>query len=169
MFFTDLVQYWVHRLFHRVPFSGEFHAVHHSAKCMDWMAAARMHFIEILVLRGTTVIPMIHPRLCPNWRHSCVHSARLCSLSICCTRISAGNSIVSANSLATPRFHHWHHGIEKEAIDVNFAIHFPLFDRMFGTYHLPPGQWPAGYGIEGHPVPRSYFRQFLYPFLRRKG
>jgi len=32
-----------------------------------------------------------------------------------------------------PRFHHWHHGIEEEAIDVNFAIHFPWLDRLFGT------------------------------------
>ena len=39
----------------------------------------------------------------------------------------------------TPRFHHWHHGIEKEAIDVNFAVHFPLLDRLFGTY-LPARQ-----------------------------
>ena len=69
----------------------------------------------------------------------------------------------------TPRFHHWHHGIEREAIDVNFAVHFPLFDRLFGTYHLPPdGSWPAGYGIDKHPVPKGYFRQFLYPFKRKK-
>ncbi len=59
MFLTDLVQYWIHRAFHRVPFLWGFHAVHHSAKSMDWMAAARMHFIEILILRGTTVIPMM--------------------------------------------------------------------------------------------------------------
>jgi sterol desaturase/sphingolipid hydroxylase (fatty acid hydroxylase superfamily) len=70
--------------------------------------------------------------------------------------------------LVTPRFHHWHHGIEQEAIDVNFAIHFPLFDRLFGTYHLPPSAWPQGYGIGGHPVPTSYWRQFLYPFIRRR-
>jgi sterol desaturase/sphingolipid hydroxylase (fatty acid hydroxylase superfamily) len=25
---------------------------------MDWMAGARMHFVEIIVLRGATVIPM---------------------------------------------------------------------------------------------------------------
>jgi sterol desaturase/sphingolipid hydroxylase (fatty acid hydroxylase superfamily) len=68
--------------------------------------------------------------------------------------------------LVTPRFHHWHHGIEKEAIDVNFAIHFPLLDRLFGTYHLPPGAWPQGYGVAGHPVPRTYWRQFLYPFVK---
>ena len=66
-----------------------------------------------------------------------------------------------------PRFHHWHHGIEKEAIDVNFSIHFPLFDRLFGTHYLPKDQWPAGYGIEGHPVPKGYWAQLLYPFRRR--
>ena len=64
----------------------------------------------------------------------------------------------------TPRFHHWHHGLDKEATDVNFAIHFPFLDRLFGTYHLPDGQWPSGYGIPGHPVPKGYWKQMLYPF-----
>jgi sterol desaturase/sphingolipid hydroxylase (fatty acid hydroxylase superfamily) len=69
----------------------------------------------------------------------------------------------------TPRFHHWHHGIEKEAIDVNFAIHFPLFDKIFGTHHMPENnRWPSGYGIGGHPVPKGYWQQFLYPFRRKK-
>lgn len=57
--------------------------------------------------------------------------------------------------LVTPRFHRWHHGIEKEAIDVNFAIHFPLLDRFFGTYHMPEdGRWLEGYGIKG-PLPKG--------------
>jgi sterol desaturase/sphingolipid hydroxylase (fatty acid hydroxylase superfamily) len=66
----------------------------------------------------------------------------------------------------TPRFHHWHHGLEAEAINVNYAIHFPIFDRLFGTYHLPQSRWPDGYGVP-EPVPVSYLRQFLYPFQRR--
>jgi sterol desaturase/sphingolipid hydroxylase (fatty acid hydroxylase superfamily) len=71
--------------------------------------------------------------------------------------------------IVTPRFHHWHHGIEKEAIDVNFAIHFPTLDRLFGTYYLPEdGSWPSGYGIANHPVPKGFFRQFLYPFTAKK-
>lgn len=41
MVLTDLVQYWVHRAFHRVPWLWHFHAVHHSAQHMDWMAGAR--------------------------------------------------------------------------------------------------------------------------------
>ena len=162
MFFTDLVQYWVHRLFHRVPALWKFHAVHHSAKCMDWMAGARMHFIEIIVLRGTTVIPMYLLGFGPMALHAYI------------LLVYIHSSLVHANIgwnfdhigpyLVTPRYHHWHHGIEKEAIDVNFAVHFPLFDRLFGTYHLPPHAWPVGYGIENHPVPVGYFRQFLYPF-----
>ena len=50
---------------------------------------------------------------------------------------------------------------------MNFAIHFPLFDRLFGTFHMPPKRWPEGYGIP-EKVPQGYLRQFLYPFRRRR-
>ena len=164
MFLTDLVQYWLHRAFHRVPFLWGFHAVHHSAQSMDWMAGARMHVMEIIILRGTTVIPMyvlgfgdaaLHVYILLVYVHSTFLHANI-----------GWNFDRIGPFLATPRFHHWHHGVEAEAIDVNFAIHFPVFDRLFGTFHLPRGQWPRGYGIEGHPVPKSYWRQFLYPFTR---
>jgi sterol desaturase/sphingolipid hydroxylase (fatty acid hydroxylase superfamily) len=72
--------------------------------------------------------------------------------------------------LVTPRFHHWHHGIEKEAIDVNFAVHFPLLDWLFGTYFLPAdGRWPGGYGVANHPVPKGFLKQFLYPLTGGRG
>src|SRR3546814_19711798 len=60
--------------------------------------------------------------------------------------------------LATPRFHHWHHGLEREAFDVNFAIHFPWIDKLFGTFHLPKDRWPENYGIP-EDVPRSEERR----------
>lgn len=164
MFFTDLVQYWVHRAFHRVPWLWRFHAVHHSAKSMDWMAGARMHFLEILALRSTTVLPMFVLGFSAAAMNSYIFTVYLYS------------TFVHANLnwkfpfvekiLVTPRFHHWHHGIEREAIDVNFAIHFPLLDWLFGTHHLPKDQWPSGYGIEGHPVPQGYVEQLKHPFRR---
>lgn len=163
MFLTDLVQYWLHRAFHRVSFLWGFHAVHHSSKSMDWMASARMHVLEIIILRGVTVIPMFVLGF-----HEIAMYAYL-------LLVYLHSSFVHANVgwhfnkvgyfLVTPRFHHWHHGIDKEAIDVNFAIHFPLLDRVFGTYHMPKGEWPTGYGIESK-VPPSYWQQFLYPFVR---
>ena len=58
MFFTDLVQYWFHRAFHEIPWLWQFHAVHHSAKKMDWIAGSRMHLFEIILLRAFTTLPM---------------------------------------------------------------------------------------------------------------
>lgn len=166
MFLTDLVQYWVHRAFHRIPFMWRFHAVHHSARNMDWMAGARMHFMEILILRGLTVMPMI----VLGFREPVIQAYVL--------MVYFHSTFIHANVrwqfpllgrfLVTPRFHHWHHGIEKEAIDVNFAIHFTFIDRVFGTLHLPENKWPTGYGIGGHPVPVGYWKQFLYPFRKKR-
>ena len=164
MVLTDLVQYWFHRMFHQIPWLWKFHAVHHSARCMDWLASARMHFIEIALLRGITALPMFTLGFDPA------------AIQVYILIVYFYSSFVHANLiwnfkaveklLVTPRFHHWHHGKEKEAIDVNFAIHFPLYDRLFGTHHMPDGRWPEAYGVGGDPVPTGYRRQFLYPFRK---
>jgi sterol desaturase/sphingolipid hydroxylase (fatty acid hydroxylase superfamily) len=164
MIFTDFAQYWFHRAFHRVPFLWGFHAVHHSTKAMDWLASSRMHFAEIALLRGLTAVPMLTFGFSPV------------ALQVYVGLLYVYSSLLHANVkgdfdrlghvVATPRFHHWHHGLEAEAVDKNFAIHFPLFDRLFGTFHMPPGRWPENYGVPEQ-VPPGYWRQFLYPFRRK--
>jgi sterol desaturase/sphingolipid hydroxylase (fatty acid hydroxylase superfamily) len=160
IFFTDLVKYWLHR----VPALWRFHAVHHSAKSMDWIAGARMHFLEIIILRGVTAIPMFSFRFDPFAIQICLLIVYVYSAFI---HANVGWNLERIGSFfVTPRFHHWHHGIEREATDVNFAIHFTWLDRMFGTLYLPIGKWPDGYGVGSHPVPSGYWQQFLYPFKR---
>ncbi|TXN19618.1 sterol desaturase family protein [Methylobacterium sp. WL9] len=164
MLFTDFVQYWVHRMFHRIPALWRFHAVHHSAKSLDWIAGARMHFVEIVVLRGLTATPMFVLGFSESAIQAYILIVYVYSSFIHAN--IAGSFGLLEKLVVVPRFHHWHHGEEREAIDVNFAIHFPMIDRLFGTHHMPEGRWPKGYGIKGHPVPRGYWRQFLYPFRR---
>jgi sterol desaturase/sphingolipid hydroxylase (fatty acid hydroxylase superfamily) len=164
MFLTDFMQYWVHRAFHRIPWLWKFHAVHHSARHMDWMAGARMHFLEILVLRSVTVLPMFVLGFSPNAVNAYILLVYLYSTFVH-ANVSWRFPWVES-LLVTPRFHHWHHGLEDEAVDVNFAVHFPLLDRLFGTYFFPRDRWPEGYGVAGHPVPRGYWAQFKYPFRR---
>lgn len=55
MFLADLVQYWVHRMFHQIPWLWKFHVVHHSAEVMDWMAGNRLHLVD-LALRDRSSI-----------------------------------------------------------------------------------------------------------------
>lgn len=166
MFLTDFVQYWLHRAFHRVPFLWRFHAVHHSAKTMDWLAGSRMHLVEIVCLRGLTVIPM----QVLGFEQTALY-AYLVTVYLYATYVHANLRFdieFIKPLLVTPRFHHWHHGIEPEAVDVNFAVHFPILDRLFGTYYMPARLWPSGYGVGGHPVPTGFMQQMLYPFQREK-
>ena len=162
MILADFMQYWFHRLFHQIPFLWKFHAIHHSAKIMDWMAGSRMHILEIIALRGITIIPLYALGFSTLPLYGYIFIVYIVS-----TWVHANvrfNDDWLAKFFVTPRFHHWHHGIEKEAIDVNFAVHFPWLDKIFGTYYLPKDKWPKGYGIENHPVPNGYIKQFFYPF-----
>lgn len=166
MLLTDLAQYWFHRAFHRVPFLWGFHAIHHSAKSMDWLAGARMHFLEIIALRGVTSLPLLTFGFEPS-----VMQAYIGFVYVYASLVHAnlrGNFDRLGAFLVTPRFHHWHHAIEPEAVDKNFAIHFPWLDRLFGTHLLPPGKWPSGYGVP-EAVPSGYRAQAFYPFRRRSG
>ena len=50
--------------------------------------------------------------------------------------------------------------------DRNFATLLPVFDWIFGTFHLPKDQWPKRYGVP-EPVGDSYLAQMVFPFRRR--
>ncbi len=160
---SDLAQYWFHRLFHKIPFLWGFHAVHHSAKSMDWLAGSRMHFVEIILLRSITSLPLFTLGFAPSVMQAYIGFVYVWS-SLLHANVG-GDFDRLGHWIATPRFHHWHHGLEREAFDVNFAIHFSFLDKLFGTFHLPKGRWPQNYGIP-EDVPQSYWRQFLYPWTR---
>src|SRR5262245_12389001 len=133
---------------------------------MDWIACARMHFLEIFALRSLTVIPMYVLGFTDAAMHSYIFLVYVYSTFV---HANLGWHLPWIEKfLVTPRFHHWNHGIEPGAVDVNFAVHFPLLDRLFGTYYLPKEAWPREYGIESHPVPLGYIAQFKYPFQRAK-
>ena len=165
MILTDFIQYWVHRSFHQIKFLWYFHAIHHSAERLDWLAGSRMHFLEIICLRSLTVIPMYICGFAPPAIY-----AYLIIVYVYSTYIHSNlkwDVEFLKPFIVTPRFHHWHHGKEEEAIDVNFAIHFPIFDRLFGTYHMPKGRWPEGLGVQRHKIPKGFIAQFMYPFRRK--
>ncbi|MCA9174785.1 MAG: sterol desaturase family protein [Planctomycetales bacterium] len=164
MFLTDLVQYWFHRAFHEVGWLWKFHAIHHSAKQMDWIAGSRMHFLEIVLLRTFTTLPMYTMGFAESPLYAYIFFVYLMSVFVHSNiRFHFG---FLQHIIVTPRFHHWHHGVEREAININYAVHFPILDRIFGTYHMPGDRWPEGYGVHKDDVPKGFLRQFLYPFRR---
>lgn len=162
LFLADFTQYWIHRLFHQLPFLWNFHAVHHSIQEMDWLAGSRLHLVDIVVTRGLTLIPLF----VLGFRQEALQ-AYLVFVAFWATFIHV-NIRYQFSTLqkffAMPIYHHWHHAIEVEAINKNFAIHLPLIDRLFGTYYQPKDRWPSAYGFPAQDVPDSYFEQTLHPF-----
>jgi lathosterol oxidase len=162
---ADLTQYWVHRTFHAVPLLWRFHAVHHSAEHMDWLAGSRLHLVDVAVTRGLTYVPIYVLGFAdgPLFAYLVVVSAQA-------TFIHANVRFTFGPLrwlVATPQFHHWHHAADAEAVDKNFAVHLPVLDLVFGTAHLPD-RWPSSYGISGGATPPDgYLRQLLWPFQRR--
>jgi len=162
---ADFTQYWVHRTFHAVPFLWPFHAIHHSAEEMDWLAGSRLHLVDVILTRGLTYVPIF------------VLGFSERALMVYVFLVAAQATFIHANVrwqfrplrrlVATPAFHHWHHSAEREAVDKNFAVHTPLWDILFGTYYLPE-RWPSAYGLSGgRPVPRRWITQLIHPFRRR--
>lgn len=166
MFLADLVQYWVHRLFHEIPWLWKFHAVHHSAEVMDWMAGNRLHLVDLALTRSLIYVPSFVLGFDQGPMIAYIIFVAVYSVFIHANlRFNFGPL---RYIFATPQFHHWHHGAEREAIDKNFAVHLPLLDMIFGTFHLPGDRWPAFYGVHSNDVPESYLGQWIYPFLPSK-
>ena len=54
----DFVQWWTHRLLHRVSWLWKFHQVHHSVKEMGFAAHLRYHWMETIVYRTIEYLPL---------------------------------------------------------------------------------------------------------------
>ena len=162
IFIADLAQYIVHRSYHHVPFLWKIHAVHHSAKALDWLASSRINFFEILITRTSIFLPLY--LLGFSYEALAAYVALFHFQAVFIHANFGMNFGFLDYILTTPHYHHWHHSDRKEARDINYAINLPVIDMIFGTFHLPKGKWPETYGIQGKPVPKGIIQQQLYPF-----
>lgn len=163
---ADLTQYWVHRAFHRIPLLWRFHKVHHSVETMDWIAGSRLHLVDVIMTRGLVLLPLVMLGF-----DDLAVFAYLGFVSVHAVFIHANFAPRSEwieRILVMPRFHHWHHAREAEAVDTNFAVHLPLLDRLFATFYLPRDRWPQTYGIEGVEAPDGYLKQLVWPVAKTK-
>jgi sterol desaturase/sphingolipid hydroxylase (fatty acid hydroxylase superfamily) len=162
---ADLVQYWTHRAYHEVPLLWRLHAVHHSAKHMDWMAGSRQHIVELIITRTLVLAPI----------YVLGFSKEVIDAYIVVVGFQAvfnhANVSVRLGPLryviVTPNFHHWHHSQDDEAIDRNYAAHFAFIDHLFGTAVQSNREWPARYGVVGDYVPDGFLKQLAFPFTWR--
>ncbi|MEQ1594176.1 MAG: sterol desaturase family protein [Casimicrobium sp.] len=159
---ADFVQYWTHRAYHEVPLLWRLHAIHHSAKSMDWLAGSRQHIVELIITRTLVLAPI----------YVMGFSKEVIDTYIVIVGFQAvfnhANVSVRLGPLryliVTPNFHHWHHSQDQAALDRNYAAHFAFLDYIFGTAVKSDQLWPEKYGVLGDYVPNGFVKQFKFPF-----
>lgn len=155
----DLLVYWVHRMFHQVPWLWRFHAVHHSAEHLDWLASHREHPVDGLVTQLACNLPAFVLGI-PFGPLSMVATFKgLWAILVHCNvRLPLGPL---GFLLGAPELHHWHHA-RVEATRHNFANLAPWVDWLFGTHHLPTPEERYALGLT-EPLPRGYLAQLAAP------
>ena len=162
LLFMDLLWYWTHRLFHRVPWLWRFHAIHHSATTIRWSTTGRVHAVNEIINYVVTIVAcflvgfpigVVLP-LVPVMVVYAVSAHTQWNPSLGPLR----------HVFAGPRFHRWHHTLQHEGGNKNFANVFSFWDRLFGTFYLPEGRVATVFGLDGESMPENYVAQLAYPF-----
>lgn len=165
--FKDLLEWCVHVMLHRVSWLWEFHKLHHSIVEMDWIGNFRFHWMEIVIYRGLTYLPLVLLGIDGRvilW--VAVVGTLIGHINHANLNFGWGPLFRLINS---PRFHVWHHDVDLHGRGgQNFAIIFSLWDWLFGTAYRAPTAQPERLGFAGiEGFPRGLVGRLLYPFWRR--
>lgn len=165
----DFVQWWVHRLLHKVPFLWEFHKVHHSVAQMGFAAHLRYHWMENVVYRTLEYLPLaligiglrdffiihIFTLAVGHFNHSNF-------------RLNLGPLKYIFNN---PQMHIWHHAYdlpEDRKTGVNFGITLSLWDYLFKTNYIPSDGRDIKLGFPGiEQFPKGFVGQNTHGFKKK--
>lgn len=156
----DFLGWFLHYLQHKVPVLWQFHKVHHSSEVMHPISNYREHPIDNLTyiffinfgfgifygaavkflgfepstptLVGVPLLSFVFNITAYNLRHSHVW-----------LRWPGVWSAV----FPSPAHHHVHHSKHPDHIDKNFAFFLPVWDVIFGTYHMPEDNRDVEFGV----------------------
>lgn len=164
----DFIQYFIHRLLHKVPFLWNFHKVHHSVKEMGFAAHLRFHWMETVVYRTLEYIPLALIGFGINdfilvhlftlaWGH--FNHSNL--------KIPLGIFKYIFNN---PQMHIWHHGKKlPKKTGVNFGLTLSVWDYLFKTDYIPKNGKDIELGFEGdEDFPKDFLKQEIYPLGKKE-
>lgn len=160
----DVLLYWGHRACHTIPILWRFHAVHHSAEKLDWVAAHREHPIDGIfsqaclnlpaALLGIPIAVMGPLFMMRGLFATFVHSN---------VRIPLGPI---GFLFGDPVLHRWHHA-RVARCRHNFANVAPYLDVLFRT-HFRPRDENYELGIDER-IPESFGAHLVHPLLPARG
>jgi len=173
--------YWLdHYLSHRVPILWEFHKVHHTAESLSVLTNYRVHPIDTIVFYNIAALVTGMTAALLGYLFNRPADALI---------VSGSNMLVFLTSMSlshlqhshlwislpgrwgrwvlSPAHHQIHHSIDVRHYDRNFGSTTAMFDRMFGTLHVPTAKRETlTFGVTGLGYnPHGFTGAVLMPFV----
>jgi len=135
----DLIIYWQHRLFHKIPLFWRLHRMHHTDLDFDTTTGVRFHPLEAvcsMIIKSLAIIVVGVSPLAFLLFEILLNGTSL---------FNHGNVTIPARIdgwlrwlIVTPDMHRVHHSVEPHELNRNFGFNLPWWDRLFGTYQAQP-------------------------------
>jgi sterol desaturase/sphingolipid hydroxylase (fatty acid hydroxylase superfamily) len=156
----DFLVYWFHRACHTFEPLWHFHAVHHSAEHLDFLAAHREHPLDGICTQLAANLPAFLLGFDLRSLAALIAFRGMWAIFVHSNvRIPLGPLRIL---FGAPELHHWHHA-RTERTRHNFANLAPWLDVLFGTHHCPSAPETYELGLDG-PWPEGYVAQLVHPF-----
>ncbi len=166
----DLGIYFQHRIFHRVSFLWNIHAIHHSDTHLDTSSALRFHPLEIglsvgikaalILMFGLSAMGVIIFEVLLNLSAMFNHSN---------FQLQGKVEKYLRLIIVTPDFHRVHHHPDKGNTNSNYGFFLSLWDRIFGTENNDIVN-SSDFGLDHFPKESlgNYWKLLAYPFSRQR-
>jgi len=135
----DMLIYWQHRLFHKIPLFWRLHRIHHTDIDYDVGTGIRFHPVEIILslliklalvcLLGTAAITVLVFEIILSSGALFNHGN---------VRLPAHWDRVLRWFVVTPDMHRVHHSSIQQETDSNYGFAVPWWDYLFGSYCAQP-------------------------------
>ncbi|MBN1378057.1 MAG: sterol desaturase family protein [Gammaproteobacteria bacterium] len=137
--FLDLVIYFQHVIFHKVPLLWRLHRVHHTDLDFDITTGLRFHPLEMILsmlVKFLAILLLGAPSIAVVIFEIVLNSAAI---------FNHGNIYIPKAIdrmlrllLVTPDMHRIHHSCRQPETDSNYGFSISLWDRLFGNYRDQP-------------------------------
>jgi sterol desaturase/sphingolipid hydroxylase (fatty acid hydroxylase superfamily) len=131
----DMLIYWQHRLFHRIPLLWRLHKVHHADRHVDSSTALRFHPFEIIISIGIKALAIVV--LGVPAEAIILFEILLNGFAIfnhANIRLPHPIEKAARYLLVTQALHRIHHSQIMAESNTNFGFSIIWWDRLFGTY-----------------------------------
>ncbi len=173
--------YWLdHWLMHRIPLLWRFHKVHHQAESLSLLTNGRVHPVEtilffnlqalVLGLTGAALEQVLGAGFSP-WSLGGTNLLIMLA-AVLVTHLQHSHLWVRfgprwGRVLLGPAHHQIHHSADPGHFDRNLGSSLALFDRLFGTFHMPEAKRePLRFGVDdGETDPHGVRAALFAPFL----